>query len=228
MIGSCQKDNVKPIDTQPQANFNLDEGSVGIVIDTREIFRKGYKPVHAEVSFQTLSAYNTTLDVDSVTCIAKLDLGNKSLTESEKTAFTEGVTVSIDIYDGAGTLLTNYSDNKLEIDDSNKPLKLSTDKPYIVRPLKLKEGVPYLLQLEVTDGLLTSTSSDGYLIKDYVNDNPEQQFYFISAGDDDTYMIDHYGYSEGTHMALEEDYQFFILAGEFIQLPADGPTKFLF
>ncbi len=228
MIGSCKKDNVEPKDTQPEANFNLDEGSIGIVIDTREIFRKGYKPVHAQVSFQNFSAYNTTLDVDSVTCIAKFDLENKSLTESEKTAFTNGVPVSIDIYNGVGTLLTNYSDNKLEVDDSNKPIILSTEKPYIIRPLKLKEGVPYLLQLEDTDGLLTSTSSDGYLIKDYVNDNPDQQFYFIPAGDDDTYLIDHYGYSEGTHMALEEKYQFFILAGDFVPLPADGPTKFVF
>ncbi len=228
MIGSCKKDDAKPKTTNTEADFNLDDGNRGIVIDTREIFRKGYIPASAVITFQDFTDFNTTIDVDQQTSIAKFELQNKSLSDDQKTAFTNGVQVKIDILDGSGKLLESYSDSRLEVDDSNKPLALSTGKPFIIKPLNLKEGIPYLLQLEGTDGLLTSTASDGFVINSYVNDNPDQQFYFVPSGGNDTYMIDHLGYGEGTHMFLEEEYSFFNLGGDAVSLPPDGPAKFVF
>ncbi|HYW97156.1 MAG TPA: hypothetical protein VE870_16305, partial [Bacteroidales bacterium] len=99
LYGSCKKDNVKPVDTAPKASFNLDKGSTGIVIDTREIFRKGYKPVRAEIHFQDYPAFESTLAVDTFTCIATYKIDSKRLTDQEKTAFNNGVVASIDIFD---------------------------------------------------------------------------------------------------------------------------------
>jgi hypothetical protein len=226
--GSCKKDNVAPADKTQEASFNLDKGGTGLIMDTREIYRKGYKAVRAEIHFNNYPDFDESVVIDSLTCLAVYEVETKNLTDAQKSAFNDGVSATIDIYDNSGMLLTTYSDNKLELDDSNRPLQLTTDKDYIVRPLNLKEGEPYLLQMENSVGVITSTASDGFLVQDYVNDSPDQQFYFNYAGAENTYTIDHYGYGEGTHMALEPTYQFIILAGNAVPLPTGEPTKFIF
>ena len=208
--------------------FNLDKGSAGIVIDTREIFRKGYVPVTAEVSFTDYSQYNATLNIDPSTCIAILKMENSDLSEDEKSSFAEGVNTSIEILDGSGTSLANYSDSHLELNDSNLPLILVTEKPWVKRPLVLKVNIPYLIQVENNEGILSSYASDAFQNSEYEIDNFFQQYYFVETGDENTYMIDHYGYSEGTHMYYEEEYDFFNLGGEGVPLPEEGPATFTF
>ena len=95
VLPGCKKDKVEhkvePVITN-KVNVELatDPGEVGLVIDTREIFRKGYIATKAVVTFSGLSGFDKTLDIDPVLNVAILRIPNDSLTDVQKAAFAAG------------------------------------------------------------------------------------------------------------------------------------------
>ena len=144
------------IDTT-NTKIHLDQGSVGLVIDTREIFKKGYVATKAKISFQNYEKFNTELDINEYTNIAIFSVLNDSLSTEEKMSFENGTPLEIIITDKDGELTTYTNDNQI-LDSSNLPLKLQTDKEYIKTPLTLNEEMPYLIMVENTSGVLTTNS----------------------------------------------------------------------
>ncbi len=217
------------------AELNIDNGSVGLVLDTREIFRKGYMAATATIEFGGHSKFNKTVDIDPFTNLAILSIENDSLTADEKTAFANGVQTTIRVTDESDDVLTTYKNQEQVLDNTNFPLSLNTEKEYIKRPLNLKEESPYLLQIEGHIGVLTSSCSDCYLAALFEANNLSQQFYFESTDIDDVYNIKHLGYGEGSYMytidggdvgiSFGED--FINLGGDQVTMP-NGPAKFIF
>jgi len=139
-------DKTDTISTQ----FVLDPGSIGLVIDTREIARKGYSPVTANISFTgDLSSFSKTVDIDPSTNIGTLILPIGNLTADQVDRFTNGVDLTIKIADNAAKELASYSD-KVNVDYSNKPLAMTTNLPAIYPDFELNENTPYLIQA-ITD-----------------------------------------------------------------------------
>lgn len=147
------------IDTT-NTKIHLDQGSVGLVIDTREIFKKGYVAIKAKISFGNYEKFNTELDIDEYTNIAIFSVLNDSLSTEEKMSFENGTPLEIRITDKDGELTTYTNDNQI-LDSSNFPLKLQTDKEYIKTPLTLNEELPYLIMVENTSGVLTTDYFNG-------------------------------------------------------------------
>lgn len=196
MLAGCSDSGPVALDEEagPEADLDvpLNAGSIGLVIDVRSMFRKGYIPTEAEVKFQDQSALDTTLEIDPLTNLAILSIHNDSLTEDQKTAFAAGVATSIVIRDEGQAELVNF-DDQLVLDDSNRPLRLHTELPYIPRPVVIEEDKPYLLQLEGRDGLVAQPMNRDGVEPDsaYVIDDVSQQFYFTPVqGSEDTYFIE--------------------------------------
>lgn len=142
------------IDDTVATRLDVDRGEVGVVVDAREIVKKGYAAATVAIQFADHAKFNATLGVDSVTGLAILRIRNDSLTPAEKAAFSNGVAAHFVVADAAGGQLAVHDETGLPLDDSGMPLSIETTKPFVARPLVLREGVPYLLQADNQDSVL--------------------------------------------------------------------------
>lgn len=181
------------ITAEISTDIATDDGDVGVVIDVRDIFRKGYVATTAEITFQDYPEFSATLDIDPTTSLAILSIDTDSLTEGELTAFAAGVVANIVITDAGQVVLADFDDDALVLDNFNLPLSISTDLEYVRRPMALRQDLPYLLQLEGRNGLVAQPMFRDGVEPDvaFVIDDVEQQFYFTPVqGSDDTYFIE--------------------------------------
>lgn len=168
VLPGCKKDKTEPkvepvITNTVNVELPTDPGEVGLVIDAREIFRKGFIATEAEVSFPELPGFNETIDIDPVLNVAILRIPNDSLTEAQKAAFAAGITTDI-VIRGEGQDLAHYN-NKRVLDDTGEPLVLETDKKERMPPVMLKENIPYYVQPEEVGG--DGSFPDGGVLKSY-------------------------------------------------------------
>jgi len=223
-------------------DYEVDAGSIGVVIDARPIFHKGYVPTEAEITFPDHAERDATLPIDVKTNLAILAIHNDSLSADEREAFDAGVAVTITIRDGSDAVLAVLDEEALVLDDSNLPVSIDTNEPRILRPLILKEGMPYLIQAEENGGFLSSRYSDVYEDSAYAANDWRQQMYFtVADGETDVYRIEHVGYTEGTFWNVYsrppvcvqqvgvvcEDVHSIYLAGDAVAEPAGGHATFI-
>lgn len=229
MFSSCKDNSVgtEPTDNgeteivnEVDVELPTDSGEVGLVINVREITRKGYRPSEAVVDLQDYPGFNETLQIDPVTNVAVLRIAKEDLSEEQQNAFEAGTPIGITIYDENQNILTDYFDNQQVLDDSNEPLVLATDLDYKVPPVSLREGIPYYIQPEAPipgegnfdDGMVLVSNTSRL----YSFDLPEegiydfQYFFKPVAGSDSTYHI---------HRKDQDLIQFFRLEGtELIEI----------
>lgn len=223
-------------------DYEVDAGSIGVVVDARPIFLKGYVPTEAEITFPDHPERSATLSIDGQTNLAILAIHNDSLTADERDAFDAGVEVTITIRDDGDAVLAVLDEDALILDDSNLPVSIDTNEPRILSPLILKEGMPYLIQAEENGEFLSSRHSDAYEDSAYVANDWRQQMYFTPVdGETDVYHIEHVGYTEGTvwnvysrpavcvqQVGVEcEDVHSIYLAGDAVDEPAGGHATFV-
>ena len=135
LFTGCSKDDPETSEGQSEIVYNTnvelptDEGEIGFVIDTREIFRMGYFPVEAIVEFQDYQEFNSSLEIDAITNFAILRIPNEDLTNEQKEAMGEGVAIEISIFDAGQQLLASYQGSNQILDDSNTELIIETNLP---------------------------------------------------------------------------------------------------
>lgn len=202
----------RPIDTT-ELKFELNKGSIGLIIETREIYRKGYFPTEATISFDKYPELNKTMEIDKYSNIAIFSVHVDSITEATKLDFIEGVNTKILIeYDG--NELVAFQDNII-IDASNRVLNLRTEKKALITPLNLREEIPFLLIIEGQNGLLRKDGAFGddgndgdpsHAIKGFnpeIEIMPAEKFYFKKVNEN-RYKIRYGEAYEGTK--LDENY----------------------
>ena len=149
LCSSCNNDddnNVTPDMRGPSEKIVVDQGSLGIVIDTRPIAKKGYKPATAQVNFSgSFSSFSQTVEISGSTNVGTLKIPSADLTEQQMETLADGVQVSIEVSD-ATTSLSTFSDN-VKVDNSNSPVVIDTSLPAIFPEPNIQEGVPYLIQV---------------------------------------------------------------------------------
>lgn len=205
ILASCSKDEVDPVnEKEPEITDEVkvelptDPGEVGLVVNAREIFRKGYTATKAEVTFADYPEFNETLEINPVTNVAILRIPNEDLAEEQKNAFASGVAVDIIVYDESQMMLTEYHDDKQVLDDTNTPLTIHSELEYNIPPVALKEGVPYYVQPEEVGGdgdfaegvVLSAITSRLYTFAIPDPDNISYTFkYYFKPASDSTYYI---------------------------------------
>jgi len=133
-----------------------DLGEIGVVVDVRDIARRGYVPAVVTIAFAEHPAFDTTLEVNAITGVAILHIANASLSQAEQDAFADGVSTEIVVLDAADAVLATRTEADLVLDASGSPLLVSTTLPRRLAPLVLKEQVPYLLQPKDANGVLVA------------------------------------------------------------------------
>lgn len=205
MISSCKDNSVATDDEETEivneADVDLpaDSGEVGLVINAREIFRKGYTATEAEVELLDYPDFNQALEIHPVTNVAALRIHNEDLTKDQQNDFSTGVAVEITIYDENQNMLAEYFDEGQVLDDTNTPLTIETQLDYNVPPVRLREGIPYYVQPEEPipgDGdwdegaVLKANTTRLYTFDVPPDDNGSTLVkYFFSPATDSTYYI---------------------------------------
>jgi hypothetical protein len=161
------------------ATSNVYAGSRGLVIDTRDLFLKGYEALAVELSFPDYPRLDTELEVDPVTNLAVFVVENDSLSDAEVEAFDGGlIDTEIVVYGAplvvtaaaapglarvpAGSVPLARSSTPRSVDSSNRPVKLDNESlPELPPPLEIAEGVPYLLVVDGSNGAVTRPDQGG-------------------------------------------------------------------
>lgn len=152
MLIACEKseDNgpeIEDNDTITDNSLLVDDGSIGLVIDTRDIAKKGYSPDIASILFPgSYSDYSKDVPVDENTNVATLSFGAEDFEDYQVKELAEGITMTIIIKDNASQELARLNDI-LKVDASNTPVVMDTDLPKLYPELTINEETPYLLQV---------------------------------------------------------------------------------
>lgn len=252
LIASCEeKDKVSPdddpdieepdVDIDPDTDGELldipvSKGHIGLVLDTRSIAKKGYKPAYASVIIDgDLSSFSQNhIEIDEFTNLATLRISKDSISENVLDQFIRGANLDITVYDENNEVLSKRKEKNHPINASAKPMSLKTEKPKINPPLKIIEGAAYKIIAEPVGehdkgGVLTYTNVPGgymHFIADFINDPFNivgQDFTFLPAGNDSTFYIkagnSYYAYGASNRMSLydrgkstpPEEYRKFVL-----------------
>lgn len=110
----------------PPGELEANAGEVGLVVDVRQIARRGYQPATAEIGFSgDYAAYGAEVDVDPDTTVATLSIPVEDLTADEIEALANGVDVTITVRDASGSELATYTGSET-VDSSNQPIEVTT------------------------------------------------------------------------------------------------------
>jgi len=195
MVLGCSSDGTGPGAGTPDVakDIPLYSGSIGLVVDARDIFKRGYRPRTAEISFAGQAAFNTVLTIDSLTDVAILIIENDSLSAAQKDAFAAGIATTIVIRDATQSELGRLEE-VLSVDDANTPVPITPSRPALVPPLVLGSGALYLLQPEGYSELLTRAQSNaGYAVLPYPQTNLARQQFRFTQQPDSSYLVGHAG-----------------------------------
>lgn len=208
---ACDEKDVKP-DAPPEEEVELDtppldlpvsKGHIGLVLDTRNIAKKGYKPTYASVEIEgPLSSFsNDHIEIDEFTNLATLRISRDSISEDMLDQFMRGVSADITVYGEGNEVLSKKKEENLPINNTAKAVNLKTEKPKIKHPLKIVAGAPYIIVTKPIEGYEGGTiwsyklGSDPLiilydnLIQDGDVTGVGQEFTFESAGNDSTFFI---------------------------------------
>lgn len=161
MVSSCEeKDNVSPDDDpdiedmDPDKDMDTDTISIdidkfiGLVIDTRPIFKKGYKPKVVKIDISgTFDTYSQTLLIDRYTSLAILRISTEDLSEDQIKQLALGVPITVQVLDKDQKILAEVSDDNMPINDNNVPNVIETKLPKVFEPVILNPSIPYLVKL---------------------------------------------------------------------------------
>ncbi len=222
ILSGCSKEEPEPeteiengdittlesISDETRNSIPLDEGEIGIEVDTRNLAILGYKPTSVDVMIgESLSSHSKEgLIVDLYTHVATYKLAVKDLEEDEVDAFAEGIPIQVIVYDSAGMELETKSVSRFILNESNKSLKIETEKARVLKPLAFNPSLPYYVQLvsessvsvlggstDYSEGNPLEYNESGPVQLNAFNFDDElesqiQKFYFESQGDN-TYAI---------------------------------------
>jgi hypothetical protein len=127
----------------------VDLGEIGISIDTRTLAVFGYKPTKVNLVIEgALGDYSQEgINVDEYTNIANFKLLRKDLSDEDFDEFSSGVPIIITVLDDTGAVIENKDVSRFIINSTARTIKITTEKPRILRPLSFNAAVPYYVQV---------------------------------------------------------------------------------
>jgi hypothetical protein len=171
-------------DVAPEGDpLHLDQGSIGLLLDTRKIFKAGHQPATASISFPSAPDHDVSLEIDQLTNLAVLSIHSRDLSDAEREMFAQGLAASIVVTDSSSAELGQRDFPALFLDSSNAPIFIEPSVPPVAASLDLSADLPYLLQPEGEERVmeLRAGCNDCYDPTPYAPGREGQQFYFTET-----------------------------------------------
>ncbi|MEW7292206.1 hypothetical protein [Aquimarina sp. 2304DJ70-9] len=176
VVTSCSKDDDPlPIPTEIEINDDLDvadgigkddlatnKGEIGIIINARNVAKKGVLPVTAEVKIDaTEGDYSRTLDINKFTNMASISFLIDELSDAAIAELKEGISILVDIKDEAGKIILTESFSKVSFKENGTPVNITANALTVEeKPLSFNPEIPYYFQLildnELSDLTITT------------------------------------------------------------------------
>lgn len=187
-------------------SFETYSGDVGMVIDVREIAKKGYIPTEAVVMINASQGnYSQTVAIDPISFMGQIKISKAGLSEAAIKELTDGVLVSSEIKDATGTTILSdpqssvtfqanptaktINANNLTETAENATINLSENTSYYFQALNTN-GEPVSSAMKHNTGsgwgnVMTTTSN-----VTFSGDEPLSNFTFVPIpGEDNTFAI---------------------------------------
>jgi hypothetical protein len=164
---ACQKENII-VDPggggkiEVGAGKSIDDldtyaGEIGLLLNAREIVRKGYQPTKAIVKVEAASGnFSKTVDLNEFSFMGQIKLPVDQLSAAAKKELTDGVPVSVSLLDQqGGTIISDLSLGSLSfLPNPNPQTLLPTGLPETKETanIELNSGTAYYLQKVKADG----------------------------------------------------------------------------
>ena len=166
----CSKDSETPtdpeiatpvdgeIETGPGIDLESvekDNGEIGLMVNTREIARKGYEAAFADIEVGASTGDFSQFDVpvDPFTNIASIRLEIDDLTAEQETELKDGVDLVVTVKDASKEILEVSNFTKTSFTDSPNELMMEgaelADRTDVIR---FRSDIPYYIQLLNDDG----------------------------------------------------------------------------
>lgn len=120
VVLSCSKedDSPPPVDNNGELvtsngvnadDFERYKGALGMIVSARNVAKKGYKPVTAELTIQgSQGDYSQTIDIDPFSLMGKVQLEIEDLSDAAKEELVNGIPVTVNYKDATGaTIFSN-------------------------------------------------------------------------------------------------------------------------
>ena len=104
------------------------KGDIGLVLDARDIQKKGYTPTTIQVEVKASSGnFNKTIALNPYTFMGEIRFPVDSLPAAVQTDLKQGVEVTAKVLDASGTALTSETFTKQSFQSNPSPLTVSAD-----------------------------------------------------------------------------------------------------
>lgn len=126
------------------------KGDIGLVIDARELAKKGYKPVQANLKIEgTSNDYSKTLVLDEYSFMGQIKLPVQDLSPEDLSKLTtDGVKVIAELLDTSGTKIIEQTFNQLFFKSNALPTNISGNAlPDLNTEIDVIPNTPYYIQL---------------------------------------------------------------------------------
>ncbi len=124
------------------------EGDLGLIINTRDLVKKGYNPAHVNITTTASEgSYDQELVVDPFTNIAQLKLSVEDLSESAETELRNGVGLEISVIDDADNVITSESYSVISFEENENQVNVDASSlDYQSQDLTFKDNMHHYLQ----------------------------------------------------------------------------------
>ncbi len=155
----CPETTGEIVETEGQVtedDFEKFAGELGIVINARNIAKKGYEPANADITIAaTLGDYSQTVVIEPITYLGQLRIPVEGLENDALEELEEGVAVSIDVKDPNGNSIISEDFSVVVFRSNPQPVLLNItnlEETEVLNTVALKEDTPYYMQSVDTDG----------------------------------------------------------------------------
>jgi hypothetical protein len=233
---SCDKDDSSDSgdDTVEQNNGisedELDnyEGDLGILINTRDLVKKGYSPSKVYISTNAEEGdYNQLLDVDPFNSLAQLSYSVEDLSEAAEDELRNGVELTVQVVNESNETIITESFSVVSFEENGNEIDIDASTlAFVQLDLEFKEGLQHYLQVVDQNGNFSnaivwkpSSAQDNNVILEERNSSfnrgttSEQYLIYKFPGQENTFTM--WSANTGRYLATDSNDQSFRQSGAF-------------
>lgn len=129
-------------------------GDLGLLINTRSLQKKGYKPAKVNVSTtSTEGSYDQVIEVDPFTSMAQLSISVETLSEEQEAELRNGIGLTIQVLDNTDTEISTESFSIITFEENGNQIDVdASDLEYVIQSLDFKANMQHYLQVVDLNG----------------------------------------------------------------------------